>query len=300
MPKYSLLRVLGVAGVVCWVIKLLGCEAAGSLLLCSAAGSKCAQLWLLCQWCGAQERVLSQLDSVANGGERRVYWLLPGISPGGILQRILPLAGAQIIAAAFWEVSILPPPARDSVPCSSNRWQLRSKKPLFISNRSCANLLSRAGAMEDKDNEDKDNEENVNEVNHCLRWRCLHCHSLCCQTTSTKKWQRRQWQGRNDNEDNDNKDKYKYNDYEDKGNVDNDNEETKTKITITKTRTGKTTTMKTTKYIFSFWFRFGLLKMVKGSSSKLELDNDDGWSRGENWSPSFASMRPFLANKPCD
>ena len=105
MPKYSLLWVLGVAGVVCWVIKLLGCEAAGSLLLCSAPGLKCVQL-CASDDCGAnasvehKKGVLSQLDSVANGGERRVYWLLPGISPAGILQRILP-GGAQIIAGHF-------------------------------------------------------------------------------------------------------------------------------------------------------------------------------------------------------
>ena len=73
-----LLWVLGVAGVVCWVIKLLGCEAAGSLLLCSAPGLKCAQL-CASDDCGAngvehKKGVLSQLDSVANGGERRVYW----------------------------------------------------------------------------------------------------------------------------------------------------------------------------------------------------------------------------------
>ena len=94
-----LLWVLGVAGVVCWVIKLPGCEAAGSsALLCSAPGLKwyssapnCVQLITVVE--STRKGSHSQLDSVANGGERRVYWLLPGISPAGILQRILPLAG---------------------------------------------------------------------------------------------------------------------------------------------------------------------------------------------------------------
>ena len=107
------------AGVVCWVIKLLGCEAAGSLLLCCAPGLKCAaQLCATDDCCanGVQEHkkgVLSQLDSVANGGERRVYWLLPGISPAGILQRILPnrllpgiLRGEYIAASSQRQCSL--------------------------------------------------------------------------------------------------------------------------------------------------------------------------------------------------
>ena len=100
MPKYSLLWVLGVAGVVCWVIKLLGCEAAGSLLLCSAPGLKCAQL-CASDDCGAnasvehKKGVLSQLDSVANGGERRVYW------PGYHQQAYCNVYCLRLYAAAF-------------------------------------------------------------------------------------------------------------------------------------------------------------------------------------------------------
>ena len=137
-----LLWVLGVAGVVCWVIKLPGCEAAGSsLLLCSAPGLKWySSVQVITVVESIRKGSLAQADRVANGGERRVYWLLPGISPAGILQRILP--GADY-CRAFWEVSILPPPARDSVPpCRSNWWQLRSKEPLFISNTSWAKLCS--------------------------------------------------------------------------------------------------------------------------------------------------------------
>ena len=56
--------------VVCWVIKLLVCSRLFRLL-CSAPGLKCAV-----QLCASDHRVEHKkgvLDSVANGGERRVY-----------------------------------------------------------------------------------------------------------------------------------------------------------------------------------------------------------------------------------
>ena len=118
----------GWQGGVCWVIKLLGCHAAGSSILCSAPGwiwpkviQQCAWLWwlLLRPRCGAQERgfslnwtawrMVEKGECIGNCPEYHhqaycnVYCLLP--SPD--------------YCRAFWEVSILPPPARDSDPCRS-------------------------------------------------------------------------------------------------------------------------------------------------------------------------------------
>ena len=118
----------GWQGGACWVIKLLGCHAAGSSILCSAPGriwpkviQQCAWLWwlLLRPRCGAQERgfslnwtawrMVEKGECIGNCPEYHhqaycnVYCLLP--SPD--------------YCRAFWEVSILPPPARDSDPCRS-------------------------------------------------------------------------------------------------------------------------------------------------------------------------------------
>ena len=137
----------GWQGGVCWVIKLLGCHAAGSSILCSAPGriwpkviQQCAWLWwlLLRPRCGAQERgfslnwtawrMVEKGECIGNCPEYHhqaycnVYCLLP--SPD--------------YCRAFWEVSILPPPARDSDPC---RRRLRSKEPLFIFDTSCLQIF---------------------------------------------------------------------------------------------------------------------------------------------------------------
>ena len=111
MPKYSLLWVLGVAGVVCWVIKLLGCQAAGSFLDP-----------LLCTWSKViQQRVqlCASNDCCANGlelhkkgvslswtawrmvGKGEYIGYCPGYHQQAYCNVYCLLPAAQIIAAAF-------------------------------------------------------------------------------------------------------------------------------------------------------------------------------------------------------
>ena len=66
-----------------------------------------------------------------------MYWQLPGISPSGILQRILPLAEPRLLPGILRGEYI----AASSQRQRSLQERLRSKEPLFIFDTSCLQIF---------------------------------------------------------------------------------------------------------------------------------------------------------------